>query len=272
MNHKALLELHGISPKKSLGQNFLLDPGALDKIVSAAELQPDDTVLEIGPGTGALTEQLAQRARRVIAVELDRRLEPILQATLSRFDNITLVFDDILNVNLPELIGTDDYVVVANVPYYITSAILRLLLESQPRPRRIVLTVQSEVADRLTAKPGDMSLLAISAQYYAKTKTVARFKPGVFYPRPDVGSAVVRLDTYDTPPVAVPDDKLFFRVARAGFGQKRKQLKNAIAEGLHLDANDAAALLEKAGIDPRRRAETLTLDEWGALARTYAAT
>lgn len=270
-NPKALLDHFGVIPKKSLGQNFLHDPQALEKIADAAELMPEDTVLEIGPGTGALTEVLAKRVKRVIAVELDRRLEPIMALTLAPYGNVEVIFDDIMNVNIPELFGIEDYVVVANVPYYITSAILRLLLENKSRPRRIVLTVQLEVAERMVAKAGDSSLLSVSAQFYARPKIVARFNKAVFYPRPDIDSAVVRLDVYDTPPVDVPNADLFFRVVRAGFGQKRKQLKNSIAEGLHIDADSTAALLQAAGIDPKRRAETLKLDEWAAITRGYAA-
>jgi 16S rRNA (adenine1518-N6/adenine1519-N6)-dimethyltransferase len=260
MNPKSLLDRHHVHPKKSLGQNFLQDPSALDRIVAAADLSPDDTVLEIGPGTGALTEKLAQVVRRVVAVELDQRLEPILNDALGHLGNVELVYGDILETNVPALVGEHDYVVVANVPYYITSAILRSLLESRLRPRRIVLTVQLEVAERIVAKPGDMSLLAVSAQFYGKTQIVSRLNAAVFWPRPEVDSAVVRLDVYDQSPFDVPDEKTFFRVVRAGFSQKRKQLKNS------LGAN-GAALLEHAGIDPRRRAETLSLDEWAALAR-----
>ena len=260
MNPKSLLDFYQIHPKKSLGQNFVQDPHALEKIVAAAELSPDDTVLEIGPGTGALTEFLAQIARRVIAVELDMRLQPILSAALGHLRHVEFVYADILKTDVPALVGVGDYVVVANVPYYITSAILRSLLDSPHRPRRIVMTVQLEVAERLVAKPGDMNLLAVSAQFYAKTRNVARLKAGTFWPRPDVDSAIVRLDTYPQPIVAVPDEQTFFRIVKAGFSQKRKQLKNALGD-------EGSALLAQAGIDPKRRAETLTLDEWAALAR-----
>ncbi len=259
MNPKMLLDYYQIHPKKSLGQNFVQDPHALEKIVAAAELSPDDTVLEIGPGTGALTEQLAPLVKRVIAVELDTRLQPILNAALGHVTNIEFVYADILATDVPRLVG-DDFVVVANVPYYITSAILRHLLENKPRPRRIVMTVQLEVAERLVAKPGDMSVLAVSAQFYAKTRNVARLKAATFWPRPEVDSAVIRLDTYDTPHYDVPDDQTFFRIVKAGFSQKRKQLKNSLGEG-------GEALLAQAGIDPKRRAETLSMEEWAALAR-----
>jgi 16S rRNA (adenine1518-N6/adenine1519-N6)-dimethyltransferase len=260
MNPKSLLDRYQVHPKRSLGQNFVQDPHAIDKIVAAADLSPDDLVLEIGPGTGALTERLAQSARRVIAVELDGRLQPILEAALRPYPNIEIVYGDILETNVPALVGDEPYVVVANVPYYITSAIIRALQESPRPPRRIVLTVQLEVAERLVAKPGDMSLLAVSAQFYAKAQIAGVLKAAIFWPRPEVDSAVVRLDTYAHPPVDVPDAQTFFRIVKAGFSQKRKQLKNSLGAG-------GAELLAQAGIDPKRRAETLTLEEWAALAR-----
>jgi 16S rRNA (adenine1518-N6/adenine1519-N6)-dimethyltransferase len=270
MNPKALLEYYEVQPRKQLGQNFLHDPNALEKIVATADLAPDDVVLEVGPGTGALTEFLARAARRVVAIEIDARLEPVLKARMTPYDNVEVIYEDILQTYVPALVGKGDYVVVANVPYYITSAILRHLLENEKRPRRLVLTVQLEVAERLVAKAGDMTLLAVSAQFYAKPRIVSRLNPAVFWPRPDVDSAIVRLDTYPTPIVEVPSEKIFFRVVRAGFGQKRKQLKNSLSEGLAISAADGTALLERAGIDPRRRAETLSLDEWAHLARVYA--
>lgn len=270
MKPKSLLEEYDISPKKSLGQNFLHDPNTLEKIITTAELMPDDLVLEIGAGTGLLTERLAQAARRVVAVELDERLKPILDRVIAPFPNVSVIYQDILAVNVAELFKPEPYIVVANVPYYITSAILRHLLENEHRPRRLVMTVQEEVADRLVAQPDDMSILSVSVQFYGKPQVTTRLNRAVFWPRPEVDSAVVRIDTYEQPPVDVPDEKTFFRVVRAGFGQKRKQLKNSISAGLALKAEDAAALLESAGIEPRRRAETLTLEEWAALARAYA--
>ncbi len=263
MNPKLLLDYYQVAPKKSLGQNFLQDPHALDKIADAADLSPTDTVLEIGPGTGVLTERLAQVAGRVIAVELDARLEPILDAALAPYPNVEIVYADILDTRISTLVGGEDYVVVANVPYYITSAILRYMLENEHRPRRLVLTMQLEVAERLTAAPGDMSILAVSAQFYARTRIAARLKAAMFWPRPDVDSAVVVLDCYDQPPVEVPDVKTFFRVVKLGFSQKRKQLKNALGSG-------GSAWLAQAGIDPHRRAETLSIAEWAAVARAAA--
>lgn len=271
MNPKALLEQHGFSPKKSLGQNFLHDPNALEKIVAVAELMPSDTVVEIGPGTGTLTEFLARAAKHVITIELDERMRPILEKTLAPYPNVFVIWGDVLNIDLLQVVGPKDFVVVANVPYYITSLILRHILEAHRRPRRLVLTMQLEVAERLTAKPGDMSLLAVSVQFYGRPSLVSKLNPAVFWPRPEVESAVLRIDTYDKPPVDVPSTDLFFRVVRAGFSQKRKQLKNALAGGLALNSTTTLTLLEAAGIDAKRRAETLTLEEWAALTRAYAA-
>jgi 16S rRNA (adenine1518-N6/adenine1519-N6)-dimethyltransferase len=271
MNDRQRLDGLGITPKKSLGQNFLHDPHTLAKIVEIAALPPGATVLEIGAGTGNLTRLLATDAARLIAVELDDRLLPLLQAEFGHRPGVELLHADILTVDVGALVGDAPYFVVANVPYYITSAILRRFLSNRPRPQRLVLTVQREVADRLVAQPGEMSLLAVSVQFYGQPQIALRLNPGVFWPRPDVDSAVVRIDVPPQPAIAVPDEDLFFRVVRAGFGQKRKQLRNALSAGLHVDKAQAAALLAAAAIDPRRRAETLNLDEWAALTRAVAA-
>jgi 16S rRNA (adenine1518-N6/adenine1519-N6)-dimethyltransferase len=227
-------------------------------------------VIEIGPGTGALTERLAAAAGRVIAVEVDQRLQPILEEQFNGFGNVRFVFEDVLDVDLPRLADDRDFIIVANLPYYITSAILRHVLENPRRPRRLIITVQLEVAERIIAKPGDMSLLAVSVQFYGRAQIMMRLNPAVFWPRPDVESAVVRIDVLDSPSVAVPNEQIFFRVARAGFSQKRKQLRNAIAGGLGIRSAEADDVLRGAGLDPQRRAETLTLEEWAALTRVYA--
>lgn len=271
MNPRLLMEQHDILPKKSLGQNFLHDPNTLEKIVTSADLMPDSVVLEVGPGTGELTAHLAQAAGQVIAVEVDERLRPLLRARFKDVPNVEIVYGDILRTNIASHIDTDDYIVVANLPYYITSAAIRHLLESTPRPHRMVVTVQLEVAERIVAKPGDMSLLAVSAQFYSRVQIITKLKAAVFWPRPEIASAVIRMDTYDEPPVDIPDEETFFRVARAGFSQKRKQLKNPLAGGLAIENDTAVALLTEAGIDPKRRAETLSLEEWATLTRAVAA-
>ena len=265
---RELLARFNLRARKSLGQNFLIDGAALDRIVAAADLTPAGTVLEIGPGLGALTRRLAQAAGRVIAVEIDQNLIPLLRDTLAGYSNIELVHGDILKLDLSSLVGESFYKVVANLPYYISAAVIRRLLEAPARPSLLILTLQLEVAQRLVAGPGEMSLLAVSVQFYGAPVIVTRIKAGSFYPAPKVDSAVVRIDVHAQPPVAVPDVDHFFAVARAGFGQKRKQLHNALRIGLSLPAEVVEAALAKAGIDARRRAETLALEEWAALAET----
>ena len=259
MNPKTLLDEHGIHPKRALGQNFLHDPGALHKIVAAAELAPDETVLEVGAGTGTLTQVLMGAAAQVIAVETDGRLLPLLRAGLPDTPQLRILHANILELDLVDLLAPRPWVSVANLPYYITSAILRHLLECAHKPRRLVLTVQQEVGERMVARPGAMSLLAVSVQFYGRPRIVSRLKPAAFWPRPDVDSAVVRIDLQGRPELAVPDEASFFRVVRAGFSQRRKQLRNALGNGLGLSSAAAAGLLNAADIDPQRRAQTLAL-------------
>ncbi len=262
-----LLKRYGLQPRKELGQHFLSDPQLLDKIVQAAELAADVTVLEVGPGPGMLTRQLARVAGRVVAVELDEMMVNLLQHELEHLSNVEIVRGDILNLSPPALIGSPPipYAVVANLPFYITSAVIRHLLEAEPPPFRLVLTVQLEVAQRIVAAPGDMSLLAVSVQFYGRPRIAMRIPAGAFVPPPQVDSAVLRIDTYSRPPVHVRGRRDFFRVVRAGFGQKRKQLKNALSAGLAMPVSGVTAALVESGIDPRRRAETLGLDEWATL-------
>ncbi|MCP4538060.1 MAG: 16S rRNA (adenine(1518)-N(6)/adenine(1519)-N(6))-dimethyltransferase RsmA [Chloroflexi bacterium] len=269
MNVRKLLEKWDLRPSKGLGQNFLVNQTVLEKIVAAAELTPDDAVLEIGAGLGSMTEALARDAGHVVAVELDQRLIPVLQDVLADLDNVTLVQGDILNLDPTVLVGDLDlqYQVVANLPYYITSAVLRHLLEAPLKPQRIVITVQREVAERIVAKPGKMSLLAVSVQLYGQPKLLFRIKPGNFYPSPGVESAVVRIDVHKTPIVPVEETAAFFRVVRAGFSQRRKQLRNTLSTGLRQSPAEVASQLEKIGVDPRRRAETLSVEEWIKVAR-----
>lgn len=267
---RQLLRDFGLHANKRLGQNWLVDESALAHIAAAAQLTPQDTVLEIGPGLGSLTRHLARAAGRVIAVELDAALLPALHHSLADYANVAIVQGDILRIDLSELIDRDTaYKVVANLPYYITSAVFRHLLEAKARPSLIVLTVQLEVARRITAAPGRLSLLAVSVQFYGRPTLVTHIKAGSFYPVPKVDSAVVRIEPYPHPAVDVPDRDEFFVIVKAGFSQKRKQLHNALAAGLARPQVDIAPALERAGVDGRRRAETLALDEWASLARAF---
>lgn len=267
-----LLRRYGIRPDRRLGQNFLVDERALASVVEAAGIRSGETVLEIGPGLGSLTRLLAEQAARVVAIELDGALLPPLQETLAPYANIRLVQGDILALNPGELVsegssaGPQPYLVVANIPYYITSALLRRLLEASHPPRRLVLTLQKEVAERICATPGDMSLLAISVQVYGRPQVVKRIKAGAFYPAPKVDSAVVRVDSYAQPLVPPPLLPTFFRLAKAGFSQKRKTIRNALSGGMRWTDSKTENTLEAAGIDTKRRAQTLSLAEWGRLA------
>ena len=267
-----VLRRHNLFPKKRLGQNFLVDETALAKVVAAAEIRPDDTVLEIGAGLGSLTRRLADAAGRVVAVEIDAALFPALQETLRSYDQVELIQGDILRLDLGQRLNLPDgYKVVANIPYYITSAVIRHLLEASVRPALVVLTVQREVALRMVAQPDDMNLLAVSVQFYSQPSLVARVPAGAFYPRPDVDSEIVRLALRERPAVDVSDVDQFFRVVKAGFSQKRKQLRNALGGGLQLEPAQVDALLAGTGVTPQRRAETLTLEEWAAVARAAPA-
>jgi 16S rRNA (adenine1518-N6/adenine1519-N6)-dimethyltransferase len=260
-----LLRRYGVSAKKRLGQHFLVDPNVLDRILTAADLRSTDTVIEVGPGLGLLTQALATRAGRVIAVELDQRMIAILGETLAGRGNVEIVPADILQVDPAELAG-GRYLVVANLPYYITSPVLRHFLEASRRPERLVVMVQKEVADRLVAQPGHLSLLGISVQVYGTPRLVAVVPPTAFLPPPEVASAVVRIDVYREPLVAATERDWFFKVVGAGFSQPRKQLHNALAQALWFEPGGATAALEAAGIDPMRRAQTLSIAEWQRLA------
>jgi len=270
LDAEALLRRHGLRAHRGLGQNFLQDPLALEEIVTAAQIEPMDIVLEIGPGLGSLTRYLAAAAKEVIAVELDKNLLPPLRTVVSSYTNVRIVQGDILEFSPRDLISQDEYLVVANIPYYITSAVIRHLLESGLKPRRVVLTIQKEVAERITAQPGDMSLLALSVQVYGRPRIAARIPAEAFFPEPKVDSAVLVVEIYPSPRIESGLLDTFFRLVRAGFGQKRKTLRNSLAAGLHISTADAAALLTRAGIDPQRRAETLSMEEWDQLSRRFS--
>ena len=270
LNAADLLKQCGLRADKRLGQNFLQDPYALEKIVKAAEIHPTDTVLEIGPGLGSLTRYLAAVAQEVVAVELDDKLFPPLEAVIAPYNNIQLVHGDILGVEPKEIIQQQDYLVVANIPYYITSAVIRHLLEVNPKPRRVVLTIQKEVSERICAGPGDMSLLALSVQVYGQPHVAARIPAGAFYPAPKVDSSVLVIDIYPAPVVPLDLLDTFFLLIKAGFSQKRKKLRNSISAGMHQSPAETEKLLRSADIDPQRRAETLDLEEWGKLSYQYS--
>ena len=261
---RRLLRKFGIRPSKRLGQNFLVSQRLRERIIAAAELCQQDVVLEIGAGLGTLTRSLAQRVRRVVAFELDRRLIPILREELAPYPHVEIVQADILTVEPADLISAP-YKVVANLPYYVTSAILRHLLEARQKPALMVVTVQSEVGQRLVAGPGAMSLLAVSVQFYGQPSIVAKAPPGAFYPSPRVNSAVVRIDVYEQPPTPVDDVEAFFAVVRAGFAQRRKQLRNSLSQGLHLPVAKVVQALRRCGLDEKQRAQELGVRDWACL-------
>ncbi len=260
-----LLRTWGLHPDKRLGQNFLVDEAALRRIAEAAGAESGDAVLEIGPGLGSLTRHLAARASRVVAVEKDARLLPPLKSVLADYDNVRIVLGDILQIPAPSLMAAEDYLVVANIPYYITSAVFRHLLGSSPRPRRIVLTVQREVAERICAPPGKMSLLALSVQVYGEPQVAARIPAGAFYPAPKVDSAVVRVGMLPQPRIPAAQLPLFFRLAKAGFSQKRKTLLNALSGGMRWPKATTRACLEAAAVAPAARAQALDWPAWARL-------
>jgi 16S rRNA (adenine1518-N6/adenine1519-N6)-dimethyltransferase len=263
------MRAYGLYPDKRLGQNFLVDPVALDRIVAAADLTPDDTILEIGAGLGTLTRRLAQEAGRVLAVELDRRFLEILHAELDSLPNLEIIHGDILK--LPGFpFANMGYKLVSNLPYNITSAVLRRFLETEPRPSLMVVTVQREVANRVVAQPGGMSLLAVSVQLYGQPRIVAQIPAGAFYPRPKVDSAVLRIEVCEKPKIMFDEgftERAFFRTVRAGFQSRRKMLRNSLSGGLALPRDRVEAALADAGVDPGLRAQRLSLQEWGRIAR-----
>ncbi len=270
LNTAKLLQKYGLRPKKKLGQNFLQDPNILEEIVAIANVNEKDTVLEIGPGLGSLTRHLAEKAEKVIAVEIDKNIIPPLRASLAGYPNATIIEGDMLKITPSEIINAPEYLVVANIPYYITSALLRHLIENKPRPKRMVLTIQKEVAKRICTPEGKkMSLLALSIQVYGKPEVAAEIPASAFYPPPKVDSAIIRIDLYKDAriPAHLLDD--FFHLAKAGFSQKRKTLRNALAGGLRRPTTEIEKLLEEADIDSRRRAETLNLNEWGNLSKEW---
>ncbi len=260
---KKELDALGIKPKKSLGQNFLVNEGVYKKIVAALEIRSGDTIVEVGPGLGTLTGYLAESGAKIIAVEKDRRLIDWLKKKFKAFSNrIEAIEDDILRMDIKKLgIRENDYKVVGNIPYYITSRLIRNILEDWPSPKLVVLMLQKEVAQRIVAKPPNMSLLAVSVQYYAEPKIISYVSAGSFYPPPEVDSAIVKLATRNLE-LGTSEVKNFFKVAKAGFAGKRKQLINNLAAGLKISKQEIQQKLSLIDINPQRRAETITIEEW----------
>lgn len=268
-----ILQKYGFRFQKKFGQNFLIDTRVLDRIIGAAEITKDDLVLEIGPGIGTMTQYLCETAREVVAVEIDKNLIPILEETLSAYDNVTVLNEDILKVDLNKLVQEKNngrpVKVVANLPYYITTPIIMGLFENHVPMHSITIMVQKEVADRMQEGPGskDYGALSLAVQYYAEPKIICNVPPNCFMPRPGVGSAVIRLTRHEVCPVQVADEKFMFDLIRASFNQRRKTLVNGLtnAAGLQVSKEAVLAALEQMGLDPAVRGEKLTLAEFAEL-------
>lgn len=260
-----------IKAKKSLGQNFLKDEEVLNKIVDAANLSQEEVVIEIGPGQGALTEKLAAKCLKVIAIEIDDRLIDPLHTKFVGDENVDIIHDDILKINLPELISeklkVESYKVVANIPYYITAPIIRLLLETKYPPKEIILMVQKEVAERITAKAGAMSILAVAVQYYADAEYLFTVPKTAFDPVPKIDSAVIKITRNKTQETSNKEEvKKFFKIVRAGFSAKRKTLANNLSNGLQLEKREVEEKLEALGFSKNTRAQELAVEDWKKLA------
>ncbi|MBQ9136852.1 MAG: 16S rRNA (adenine(1518)-N(6)/adenine(1519)-N(6))-dimethyltransferase RsmA [Lachnospiraceae bacterium] len=272
-NTIAVLQKYNFNFQKKYGQNFLVDTHVLEKIMDAAQITKEDCVVEIGPGIGTMTQYLAERAGEVVAVEIDKNLIPILEDTLSEYDNVTIINDDILKVDLNRIVEEKNQgkpvKVVANLPYYITTPIIMGLFENHVPLKSITIMVQKEVADRMQVGPGtkDYGALSLAVQYYAKPEIVAIVPPNCFIPRPNVGSAVIRLTRYEETPVKVKNEKFMFSLIRASFNQRRKTLANGLsnAQSLHLSREKVTEALEKMGLSATIRGEALTLEQFALL-------
>ena len=278
---EAIKEKHRFQLSKSLGQNFITDKNVIERIVEGAEPTEDDLVIEIGPGIGVLTAEAAQQAARVVAIEIDSKLIPILDETLAEYDNVEVINQDILKTDLNRIIDeqrekgsfTGDVKIIGNLPYYITTPIIMHILENSIRAESITVMMQKEVADRIKASPGNKTYGAISAavQYYCEVEQVISVPKEVFVPRPKVDSAVLKLTIRDEKPVDLIDEKAFFACIKSGFGQRRKTLLNSPTGTYGLPKDEIRRILEEAGIDPVRRAETLDMNEFAAIANGVAA-
>lgn len=280
------MKLKNLKPKKSLGQNFLKDEQILQKIIKNGNISPDDVVIEIGPGQGALTELLAEKCKKVIAIELDDRLIPVLQENFQYDENIEIIHDDILKINLPQLVEekifslkaneanaaneAKNYKVIANIPYYITAPIIRLLLETKFPPSEVILMVQKEVAERITAKPGSMSILAVSVQYYSQAQYLFTVPKTAFDPVPKVDSAIIKITRNSQLSTNNNEEvKKFFRIVRAGFSAKRKTLENNLSNGLHVDKKEVLEKIESIGFVKNTRAQELSVEDWKKLTALF---
>ncbi len=261
---KSLLKQFNLHARKGLGQHFLIDSSVLVASISAAELSPDDTVVEVGPGLGVLTEELAKSAKQIVAIELDSNIATLLQERFVDQTNVTILNADVLKVDIAHELSSSGYKVVANLPYYIAAPAIRCFLEAKVKPSRMVVMVQKEVAENIAATPGKMGILSVSVQLYGKPSIVQYVPAECFFPAPKVDSAIVQIDVYPRPVVEIAT-KDFFRVVKAGFSAPRKQLRNSMALGLSIKPVAAESFLDNAGISPKRRAETLSLKEWGCL-------
>jgi len=276
--YRQLLRQFGFKPRKSLGQHFLVDEAVLERILSAVELSHGDIVVEIGAGLGILTEGLAKRGAKVIAVELDSKLVALLKKRLAPFPDVKIIRADILKVTPQQLLQNNltasefirGYKVIANLPYYITSPVLNHFLEAQSRPSEMVVMVQKEVGEAIAAAPGKMSFLSVRTQFYSKPAIISYVPAASFYPPPKVDSVILRLNVYSQPPIEVSDVAGFFDIVMHGFSSPRKQLRNSLAHSFKMPPRQVVSLLEKAGIEARRRAETLSLEEWRELWKTFA--
>lgn len=270
---KYILQRFGIHMSKRLGQNFLIDNSIVQGIVEVADVQANDRVLEIGPGIGTLTQALAETGAQITCVELDKRLPEVLAHTLEDYDNVRIIQGDILKVNIPEIMGDKPFKVVANLPYYITTPIIMALLEKHLPITDIVVMVQKEVAERMAAQPGGKiyGALSVAVQYYTEPKIALNVPPRSFMPPPEVDSVVVNCKVRPAPAVELIDEKMFFKVVKAAFGQRRKTLNNAL-KSMGVDKTLIASLLAKANVEATRRGETLTMDEFAAIANALAKT
>lgn len=272
---KYIMEKYGFRFSKSLGQNFLIDEQIIERIIDGAEVGPDDDILEIGPGIGVMTQAMAERARKVVAIEIDRALLPVLNETLEGLDNVEIIHGDVMKVNLKEIIAEKfegrKPKVVANLPYYLTTPIIMMFLEEQIPVKDIVVMIQKEVAERISASPSTKSYgaLSVATQYYSEPQIIAKVPRTVFMPQPNVDSIVIRMTIREEPPVALDNPTLFFKVVKAAFGQRRKTLHNALnAGGFGQNKDETAEFLAASGIEPSRRGETLSIEEFATLANT----